>query len=167
MVTLQQSAAEDLTKACLLAVSCQESGAWLNALPISSVGLRMEDEVVRIAVGLRRGLPLCHPHLCSGCGAEVGEDGIHGLSCHYSKGRHSRHAALNDIVKRSLDAAKIPSHLEPLGLYRSDGKRPDGASVVPWQRGKILVWDVTCSERQWCPGREGRYWCGTLLVPTL
>ena len=104
------------------------------------------DEVVRIAVGLRLGLPLCHPHLCSGCGAEVGEDGIHGLSCRYSKGRHSRHAALNDIVKRSLDAAKIPSHLEPLGLYRSDGKRPDGASVVPWQRGKILVWDVTCSD---------------------
>ena len=106
----------------------------------------MDDEVVRIAVGLRLGLPLCHPHLCSGCGAEVGEDGIHGLSCRYSKGRHSRHAVLNDIVKRSLDAAKIPSHLEPLGLYRSDGKRPDGASVVPWQRGKILVWDVTCSD---------------------
>ena len=146
MVTLQQSAADDLTKARLIAVSCLESGAWLNALPISSVSVRMDDEVVRIAVGLRLGLPLCHPHLCSGCGAEVGEDGIHGLSCRYSKGRHSRHAALNDIIKRSLDAAKIPSHLEPLGLYRSDGKRPDGASVVPWQRGKILVWDVTCSD---------------------
>ena len=145
VVTLQQSAADDLTKARLLAVSCPVSGAWLNALPISSMGLRMDDEVVRIAVGLRLGVPLCHRHLCSGCGAEVGEDGIHGLSCRYSKGRHSRHAALNDIV-HSLDAAKIPSHLEPLGLYRSDGKCPDGASVVPWQRGKILVWDVTCSD---------------------
>ena len=144
MVTLQQSAADDLTKARLLAVSCPESGAWLNALPISSVGLRMDD--VRIPVGLRLGLPLCHPYLCSGCGAEVGEDGIHGLSCGYSKGRHSRHAALNDIIKCSLDAAMIPSHLEPLGLYRSDGKCPDGASVVPWQREKILVWDVTCSD---------------------
>ena len=148
MVTLQQSAADDLTKARLLAVSCPESGAWLNALPISSVGLRMDDEVVRIAVGLRLGLPLCHPHLCSGCGAEVGDDGIHGLSCRYSKGRHSRHAALNDIVKRSLDAAKIPSHLEPLGLYTG----PMESALM---------------ERQWCPGREGRYWCGTLLVPTL
>ena len=110
------------------------------------MGLRMDDEVVKIAVGLRLGLPLCHPHLCSGCGAEVGEDGINGLRCRYSKGRHSRHATLNDIVKRSLDAAKIPSHLEPLDLYRSDGKRPDGASVVPSQRGKILVWDVTLSD---------------------
>ena len=106
----------------------------------------MDDDVVRIAVGLRLGLPLCSAHTCSGCGGDVLEDGIHGLSCRYSRGRHSRHAALNDIVKRSLDAAKIPSHLEPSGLYRVDGKRPDGASVVPWQRGKILVWDATCSD---------------------
>ena len=41
------------------------------------------------------------------------------------------------------ESAKIPCHLEPSGLYRSDGKRPDGASVVPWQREKILVWDAT------------------------
>ena len=38
----------------------------------------------------------------------------------------------------------IPCHLEPSGLYRSDGKRSDGASVVPWRCGKILVWDATC-----------------------
>ena len=30
-----------------------------------------------------------------------------------------------DLLKRSLDAAWIPSHLEPIGLYRSDGKRPE------------------------------------------
>ena len=35
---------------------------------------------------------------------------------------------MNDIIKRSLESAKIPCHLEPVGLYRSDGKRPDGAS---------------------------------------
>ena len=85
-----------------------------------------------------------HPHACSDCGAEVNVDGIRGLSC--SRGRHSRHSSLNHIVKRSLEAAKIPCHVEPSGLYRSDGKRPDGASVVPWQRGKMLVWDATCSD---------------------
>ena len=137
-------AADETTQARLLAVSCPEAGAWLNAFPISSVGLRMDNDVVRIAVGLRLGLPLCHPHACSDCGAQVNEFGSHGLSCRFSRGRHSRHASLNDIIKRSLATAKVPSHLEPAGLYRADGKRPDGASVVPWKRGRILVWDATC-----------------------
>ena len=29
------------------------------------------------------------------------------------------------------------------GLCRSDGKRSDGLTLVPWQSGKSLVWDVT------------------------
>ena len=40
----------------------------------------------------------------------------------------------------------LPCHLEPTGLYRDDGKRPDGATVVPWKRGKVLVWDATCPD---------------------
>ena len=142
--TLLDNAHDHQSKARLLATSCPESGAWLHALPISSVGLRMDDEVVRVAVSLRLGLPMCRPHECSSCGAAVDELGTHGLSCRFSKGRHSRHAALNDIIKRALDSAKIPCHLEPTGLYRSDGKRPDGASLVPWRCGRVLVWDATC-----------------------
>ena len=130
--------------ACLRAVATSESGAWLNALPISSLGLRMDDEVIRVAVGLRLGLPLCQDRLCSSCGAEVGEPGTNGLSYRFSKGCHSSHTAVNDSIKRSLEAAKVPCHLEPTGLYRDDGKRPDGATVVPWKRGKVLVWDATC-----------------------
>ena len=141
-----ESAANDLTKVRLLAISCPESGAWLNALPLSSIGLRMDDDVIRIAIGLRLGLTLCHPHAFSDCGAEMNVDGIHDLSCRYSRGRHFRHSAFNAIVKHSLESAKILCYLEPSGLYRSDGKRLDGASVVPWQRGEILVWDATCSD---------------------
>ena len=53
---------------------------------------------------------------------------------------------MNDLVKRSLDSAKIRSHLDPTGLYRTDGKRPDGATLVPWKGGRVLVWDVTCAD---------------------
>ena len=31
----------------------------------------------------------------------------------------------------------------PRGLYRTDGKRPDGVAMIPWEMGKRLVWDVT------------------------
>ena len=36
----------------------------------------------------------------------------------------------------------LPSMLEPRGLYRTDGKRPDGVFRIPWEM-KQLVWDVT------------------------
>ena len=127
-------------------LSCPESGAWLNALPIAALGLRLADDVVRIAVDLRLGIPLCSPHPCCCCGATVESLGTHGLSCRFCKGQHPRHASLNDLVKRALESAEIPSHLETNGLYRSDGKRLDEASIVPWKGGKILVWDATCPD---------------------
>ena len=37
-------------------------------------------------------------------------------------------------------------YIELIGLYRSDGKRPDGISVVSWKNGKLLVWDATCPD---------------------
>ena len=61
------------TRARLLAVASKEAGAWLTALPISSLGLRMDDEVVRIAVGLRLGVALCVAHCCQHCGSDVDE----------------------------------------------------------------------------------------------
>jgi hypothetical protein len=35
------------------------------------------------------------------------------------------------------------STLEPNGLSRNDGKRPDGMTLVLWIKGQPLVWDVT------------------------
>jgi len=32
---------------------------------------------------------------------------------------------------------------EPFGLSRSDGKRSDDISLVPWEAGKPLTWDMT------------------------
>ena len=49
-------------------------------------------------------------------------------------------------MKCSLAAAQIPAALEPNGLCREDGKRPDGVTIVPWKSGRSLVWDATCSD---------------------
>ncbi|GAU94935.1 hypothetical protein RvY_06633 [Ramazzottius varieornatus] len=58
--------------------------------------------------------------------------------------RHSRHSALNDSLHRALISCKVPNVLEPNGILRDDQKRPDGLTLIPWQQGKALVWDVTC-----------------------
>ena len=59
------------------------------------------------------------------------------------KKKEEKNAALNGVIHRSLTSARIPSRLEPSGLQRSDGKRPDGVTMVPWRCGKLLVWDAT------------------------
>ena len=131
-------------RARLLAASVKESGAWIQAMPISAVGLRMTDDEVQTAAALRLGAPLCHPHKCNLCGRDVDQYATHGLSCQRSAGRHFRHAAINNIIQHSLAAANIPSRLEPSGLARSDGKRPDGITISPWEKGRTLIWDATC-----------------------
>jgi len=42
-----------------------------------------------------------------------------------------------------LCLSRNPREKEPTGLFRTDGKRPDGLTLVPWQSGKSLCWDVT------------------------
>ena len=74
---------------------------------------------------------------------DVTEDGWHGLSCLKNAGRFSRHSNLNALIKQNLSSSHILSVLEPRHLYRTDQKRPDGLTLVPWADGEQLLWDVT------------------------
>jgi len=139
---LLSSSLDELSRARILAVFSPHSGDWLNAPPLTAAGLRMNNETVRIATGLRLGAALCAPHNCS-CGASVDARGIHGLSCRRSAGRHQKHAQLNDIIHRALIRAGVAAIKEPSGTVMGSGLRPDGASLIPWTRGKCLAWDAT------------------------
>ncbi|XP_055337089.1 uncharacterized protein LOC129587383 [Paramacrobiotus metropolitanus] len=142
---IKEELSSDVTHcARLLAVAEPESGKWLNALPVSSLGTLMSDESFRVAVGLRIGAAICRPHLCTDCRLPVDEYGHHGLSCKKSAGRFLRHTALNELIRRSLVTAKTPAVLEPLGTSDEDDRRPDGVSQMPWKNGLRLAWDVTC-----------------------
>ena len=142
---LLDKSSNSLDKARFLAVSAPHSSDWLNALPISSCGLRLDDEAVRVAVGLCLGTSLCEPHTCI-CGAAVNVLGTHGLACKRSAGRIGRHNFLNDIIWRALNRVNIPAVKEPQGLVRSDGKRPDGVTQIPLSEGKCASWDVTVTD---------------------
>ena len=100
----------------------KESGAWLQALPFSSLGQRLDDSTLRIAVGLRLGTTICAVHQCRNCSEEVDCQGIYGLSCCYSEGIHHWHRIVISITYRALTSAKIPSRLESVGLSRSNDR---------------------------------------------
>ena len=57
---------------------------------------------------------------------------------------------LNYLIARAFSSASLPVTKEPSGLFRSDSKRPDGLTLVPWSSGKALCWDVTVT----CPLAE-------------
>ena len=116
----------------LTAAAAPFAGAFLEAIPCSAVGTRMDNSSFRIAVALRLGAEICSPHNCI-CGAPVDSSGV-------------RHSPVNGITKRALASADVPARLEPSSLSRDDGKRPDGMSLMPWKEGRCLIWDFTCAD---------------------
>jgi len=52
----------------------------------------------------------------------------------------------NDIIARAFRRVGVPFILEPPGLIRGDGKRPDGATQISWRSGHPLLWDFTCPD---------------------
>ena len=64
---VMEQATKDIDKARLFAVQSPHCSDWLHALSIFSCGLRLDNEAIRVAVGLSLGLELCQPYSCP-CG---------------------------------------------------------------------------------------------------
>ncbi|XP_005111645.1 dentin sialophosphoprotein [Aplysia californica] len=77
--------------------------------------------------------------------SSVDSFGLRPLSCRRSGGHLPRHAALNDIVTCALDASGLHCILTPSGLDHSDGKRPDGLTIFPFEGGNCLMLDTNFS----------------------
>jgi hypothetical protein len=130
-------------KTRLLAISELESRVWLKALPSSNLGTLLDSQTLQIAFALRIGSEISHPHICI-CGSQVNKWDHHGRLCLKCAGRIPRHSALNGILKRIFPSVNILYIVEPDGLLRENGKRPDGVALIPWKRGRTFVCNVTC-----------------------
>jgi len=73
--------------------------------------------------------------------------GVHSFVCERAPGKTTRHHTLNDLIARAFSSSGLPVTKEPSGLLKSEGKRPDGLTLVPWSSSKALCWDVTIT----CP----------------
>jgi len=68
--------------ASILASQAAQSADWLYAMPISSLGLILNDEAVRVTIGLRLCTKLCEKHDCP-CGATIDVRGL--TVCHVAR----------------------------------------------------------------------------------
>ena len=53
---------------------------------------------------------------------------------------------INREVAMTLNSVLIPTLREPSGTHLDPFLRPDGISLVPWELGKFLAWDVTVAD---------------------
>ena len=120
----------------------RSSASLFTALPSSRDGTHLTDAALQVAVGLRLGLQVATPGQCS-CGAQLDARVDHALSCRQGVGRHARHRLVNACIKQGLADAGIVSVLEPPGTTLVDSKRPDGATVLPYDNGLSMAWDAT------------------------
>ena len=100
----------------------------------------------------------------------------HSLVCKRAPVRSVRHHHVNDVIARSLASAGVPVSKEPSGLSRSDGKRPDGLTLIPWRVGglsygmwrclaqlQILIWKLLLARQALQPSwRHTRRWSNML-----
>ena len=77
-------------------------------------------------------------HTCV-CGTQVDARDLHGLAFKKSKPRHIRHAMVNNIIWRAIMKAQVPASKEQVDMSREDAKRPDGATLIPWNRSKPMA----------------------------
>ena len=70
----------ELDQARILAASASRSGDWIHAILSHNCGLLLDNETLRIAVGVRLGSALCLPYTCI-CGASIDEKCLHSFAC--------------------------------------------------------------------------------------
>lgn len=67
----------------------------------------MDNETIRIAIGLRLEAAICVSHSCAHYGENVDNSTNNELSCKWSEGRHPKHASINEIIHRALCTAQV------------------------------------------------------------
>jgi hypothetical protein len=131
---------DKIDSARFLVAQRKESNVWLHAFPSRNMGTFGDNKIFfykYICVANRFSCEIFEKHTCH-WGFTVSNDGRHGLSCPKNKGRFSRHSDLDQIIQRALSSIHFSSSLEPCG------KRPDGATLIPWRKSQRLIWDVAC-----------------------
>ena len=85
---------------------------------------------------------------------------LHSFVCKRAPGRIARHHALNDLIAHSFASAGVPVTKEPVGLFRTDGKRPEGLTLIPGRAASHCA-ETSRSHTRWLyriskaqPGRQ-------------
>jgi len=113
-----------------------------SALPIVSCGLKLDDEAVGWLLAYAWASTSA-PRINAAAEHQLTPVACTVLSVSRHRAKLLDTTLLTTWLPRQFAAAGIPVCKEPTGLSRTDGKRPDGMTLISWWAGKPAVWDVT------------------------
>ena len=132
--SLLSSSPDNRSRAFLLSSSIPHAGAWLQAVPSSSLGLLFPDIEFRLSLKYWLGVPL-YPEdsACLVCSTPGDIFGDHQVSCGGNGDRIHRHDALRNIISAVASAAALGSCKEVPSLIPGRSSRPVDIFLPNWQ----------------------------------
>ena len=120
MDTITAAARTDIDLARLKAASYHHPGDWLYAAQIASVGLKLTDAEIQVAVFQKLGASACCPHLClwQGDRRQVPPWPL----LYEERCKTARYAMLNDAIWKEVERAQVQANNEPVGLCHTRRK---------------------------------------------
>ena len=139
---------EPRVKAVINSVKLPGTGAFLNSIPSSLLGLRMTSDVFTTALKYRLGSPIFPKDgPCSMCGNASDMMGDHAISaCNSNGSKTRRHNLVRDALFQAASAASLAPRKEEPGLISGLDARPGDITINGWSRsgGKPkTAFDVT------------------------
>ena len=132
-------------KARLLSLMLPQSGAWLSAAPITSLGLHLQPNEFRAALKYRIGVPLyIEERKCPYCqNGRLEKLGDHALNCHGWGDMISRHNRVRDRIFAVCSTANLSPVCEQKNLTTDNNSRPGDIYLTSWSAGQPSALDVT------------------------
>jgi len=115
--------------------------------PVVCVWMTMLSELRRYCIS-KPGCHICVPHQCP-CGAKIFRRHSRSrlqMQCRQNNSPPRLERPRAATAGRALGRDNVPAAQELIDLQRSDGKRSDESTQIPWQTGKCMTWDVTVTD---------------------
>ena len=134
------SAAPDTQASALnLSTSLPHAGDWLNVVPSSTLGLRIQDKEFRLCLQYWLGLQMSNEGVnCPVCQVTADTYGDHQVCCGGNGDRIHRH----DSIRYTLFSAAQSAALAPRKEAPGSSSHPADVYLPNWKRGQPAALDI-------------------------
>ena len=132
------------SKALALSSALTQAGAWLNAIPSTTLGLHLQDKEFRLCLQYWLGLRMFEDGaLCPICQRVADALGDHHVGCGRNGDRILRHDSIRDALFSAAQSAALAPRKEAPSLIPGSSSRPADVYLRYWVRGQPAALDVT------------------------